>query len=125
MRAPAKLNANMQGIDRYTPDFWFPGFSLWIEIKPGLQSDAYSKCYRLAIESRHHVLLIQGEPWHHSIDLFDPTARRKFEFRTVVSREEEKPSRGDFRLREEFLHRDVLTLENYSTHETVAFMCER
>jgi hypothetical protein len=65
------------GIDTYLPDFWLPEFGLWVEIKPYRQERAHSKCYRLAIESRRHVLLIQGKPTKNVVDLFDPNARRR------------------------------------------------
>ncbi len=113
------------GIDKYTPDFWLPEFGLWIEIKPYRQHKAHSKCYRLAIESRRHVLLIQGKPEQCVVDLFDPNARLPFEYRTVVSEKEIKPSKEFFTFKEHFVDESALILTHSSTDETVRFVREK
>ncbi len=113
------------GIDKYTPDFWLPDYGLWVEIKPYRQPKPHSKCYRLAIESRHHVLLIQGKPEKNVVDLFDPSARLNFEHRIVVSKEEIKPSKEFLTLKEGFLDNDTLILISSHTDETIKFVCER
>lgn len=113
------------GIDRYTPDFWLPDFSLWVEIKPYRHSKPHSKCYRLAIESRHHVLLIQGKPEQNVVDVFNSAVRRSFEFRTVVAEGEIKPSKEFFTFKGNFVDENALVLTNSSTDETVRFLREQ
>ncbi len=113
------------GIDKYTPDFWLPEFSLWVEIKPFRQHKAHSKCYRLAIETRRHVLLIQGNPVRHVVDLFSPNARRNFTYRTVVSREEIKPSKEFLELKADFVKDNALVLSSSATGETMCFVREQ
>ncbi|HIA52992.1 MAG TPA: hypothetical protein EYN91_13045 [Candidatus Melainabacteria bacterium] len=113
------------GTDKYTPDFWLPEFGLWVEIKPFRQYRPHSKCYRLAIETRRHVLLIQGKPEKHVVDLFDPNVRKKFSFRTVVKEGEAKPSKEFFALREGFVREDGLILTSSTTDETIHFVRER
>lgn len=109
------------GIDKYTPDFWLPDFSLWVEIKPFRQYRPHSKCYRLAIETRHPVLLIQGNPEQHVIDMFDPNARRKFQHRTVVREDEIKPSKEFLRFQQDCAYKDALILISSATNETIRF----
>lgn len=109
------------GIDKYTPDFWLPEFRLWVEIKPFRQYRPHSKCYRLAIETRRPVLLIQGNPEHYVVDMFDPNARRKFVHRTVVIKDEIKPSKEFFRFQENRADKDVLILISSATNETIRF----
>ncbi|PZM79349.1 MAG: hypothetical protein DKT66_23010 [Candidatus Melainabacteria bacterium] len=113
------------GTDRYTPDFWLPEFGLWVEIKPYRQWKPHSKCYRLAIETRRHVLLIQGEPEYHVVDLFDPDARRRFTFRTVTKKSEEKPAKEFLRLKEGFVREHTLVLTSSTGDETIQFVRER
>lgn len=113
------------GIDKYTPDFWLPEFSLWVEIKPFRQYRAHSKCYRLAIETRRHVLLIQGKPDRHVVDLFDPNVRQKFTHRIVVSKEEVKPSKEFLALKDDFVKDDALVLTYAATGETISFVREK
>lgn len=113
------------GIDKYTPDFWLTDFGIWIEIKPYRHGKAHSKCYRLAIETRRQVLLIQGKPEKHVVDVFEPNARQKFTYRTVVSAEEIKPSKEFFMLQAEGVDENVLVLVNTDTKETIRFVHER
>lgn len=53
----------------YLPDFWFPEWDCWVEIKPHVPKftlpyvDDYIKCQMLAEEARKVVLLIGGTPW--------------------------------------------------------------
>lgn len=112
------------GIDTYKPDFWLPEFGLWVEIKPYRQKVTHSRCYRLAIETRRHVLLIQGQPRRHVVDLFNPNVRRKFTYRTVVSKEEVKPSNEFLALKGNFVNEDALVLTYSATGETISFMRE-
>lgn len=108
-------------IDKYTPDFWLPEFQLWVEIKPYRQRKPHSKCYRLAIETRHPVLLIQGNPRKHVVDMFDPSVRRKFTHRTVVVESEIKPSKESLRFGEAGAEEKALVLVNSVTNETIRF----
>jgi len=121
------------GIDKYTPDFWLPEFQLWVEIKPYKQDNprsthwthqTHSKCYRLSIESGKPVLLIQGNPGKHIIDLFDCRARRKFVHRTVVDKREIKPSKEFLRFDEDNVAKDELILVHPQTSEVVKFTRE-
>ena len=113
------------GIDTYTPDFWLKDFGVWVEIKPYRHCKAHSKCYRLAIETRRHVLLIQGRPEDHVVDLFDPSARQKLTYRTVVSAGEIKPSKELFMLKADDADENALVLVNSVTDETIRFVHER
>ena len=113
------------GKDRYTPDFWLKDFGIWVEIKPYRQKKAHDKCYRLAIETRRRVLLIQGKPEHHLVDMFDPNARLKSTYRTVVSADEIKPSKECFQLQAEGADENVLVLVNSATGETIRLVHER
>lgn len=89
------------GIDKYTPDFWLSEYKTWIEIKPYPQYRPHSKCYRLSIESKRQVLLVQGYPKTdtYCIDLFDCRSARTFAFRKVVSEEQIKPTRTNLKFK--------------------------
>jgi hypothetical protein len=108
-------------IDKYTPDFWLSDFRVWVEIKPFRQDRPHSKCYRLAIETGHPVLLIQGKPEQHVIDMFDPKVRHKRVYRTVVSEDEIKPSKECFRFHENGADDNAIVLINSAKNETVRF----
>lgn len=113
------------GTDRYTPDFWLPEFGVWVEIKPFRFATAHSKCYRLAIETRRPVLLIQGDPEYHDVALFEPNVRLRFTFRTVVSKEEIKPTKQNLNLKNEFVTKGALILTCSKTNETTSFVREK
>lgn len=47
----------------YLPDFWFPAFNCWIEIKPDSPETYDAKALLLAAKSEKRVLVIRGNPW--------------------------------------------------------------
>ena len=53
--------------------------------------------------------------------MFDPNARRKFVYRTVVKEDEIKPSKEFFRFEEKRDDKDVLILISDTTSETITF----
>lgn len=113
------------GIDSYTPDFYLPDFDTWVEIKSWRQYRAHSKCYRLALETRKWVLLIQQYPREHIIDLFSPFARRPFVHRTVVAEGEVKPAKEGFIFPRHAVDEGKLILEHATTGEVISFPFER
>lgn len=47
----------------YLPDFWLPQVSSWAEVKPErFTHHEYAKCERLAIGTKHPVILLEGMP---------------------------------------------------------------
>lgn len=109
------------GTDRYTPDFWLPEFEKWLEIKPWRQYKPHSKCFRLAIQTRFDVLLVQGPPKLHVVDLFYANARPRRCFRTVLRPEEIKPSAENFQFSKDLSTSGGLVLENRFAGETINF----
>ncbi len=114
---PSKIDL---GTDKYTPDFWLPEFRLWVEVKPWKQKKAHSKCFRLAIETRFDVFLIQGPPEIHVIDLFYANARPKRTHRTVLREDEIRPSVEDFQFSQKMVAEGDLVLENVD-RETIRY----
>lgn len=113
------------GIDSYTPDFYLKEFKLWVEIKAWRQYKAHSKCYRLALETRKNVLLIQGYTNGYIIDTFSPDARRAFVHRTVVSEGEAKPTKEDFVFAQPVVSDSHLTLMSRVNGEILKFPYDR
>ena|GEM_PF-1586943 len=115
---PSKIDL---GTDKYTPDFWLPEFEKWLEIKPWKQYRAHSKCFRLAIESRFDVLLVQGPPNLHVVDLFYANVRPTRFYRTVLRKDEIKPSAENFQFSQDTSSDGCLVLENRFEDETISF----
>ena len=109
------------GRHKYTPDFCFPGFGLWVEIKPFRQYKPHSKCFHLAIESCQTVRLVQGSPERHVVDLFDPRAHRRYAHHTVVREAAIKPSKEFFQFPKNPVDEEGLILTGRSIDEIIRF----
>lgn len=66
----------------YSPDFWFPTWNKYIEIKPwqSTHAAAWMQCIRLQQEHNVPALMIVGEPWpeQYLIRLWSDHERRAF-----------------------------------------------
>lgn len=73
----------------YLPDFYVEGVetpwedntTVWVEVKGVMKNKDKDKCERLAIESEHPVLLVQGDPVDEEITLYrkhTPVQKVKF-----------------------------------------------
>jgi len=57
----------------YLPDFYLPGFNLYVEIKPSdrIQLKELRKIFEFALDGDNHLLLIVGTPTQESMFLID------------------------------------------------------
>ncbi|MBX9667330.1 MAG: hypothetical protein K2X93_06910 [Candidatus Obscuribacterales bacterium] len=119
------------GIYRYTPDFWLPEFGLLVEIKPKDSKNRQNKqkaelpedkCYRTALQTKYPMLLIQGKPHDHLVDIFNPaTSRRTFTHRTVVRECEIKPCKASQMLQADGSGKVIILTDSVTNVESLRF----